>query len=245
MKKPTPEERLIVALDVPTAKDAQKWIKKLSPVVKRFKVGMELFTAEGPQTVTAINTAGARVFLDLKFFDIPNTMAGALRSAATLKPFLVNVHALAGPAALARCAQEMKKLKTPPKLLAVTVLTSFSEQELKRIGLGGVDATVTKLCGMALKAGLDGVVASPREAALLRKKFGNDFLIVTPGVRPAWADANDQKRITTPYDAIRNGADYIVVGRPVLDAPDPRETARRIIDEIKEACAWKKKAGRI
>ncbi len=238
MKKIKPEERLIVALDVPTMAQAAKWLKKLSPVVKHFKVGSELFTAAGPETLKKVNSAGAKVFLDLKFFDIPNTMASALESAAALKPLLVNIHALSGPAAIAHCAQSLKKLKNPPKLLAVTILTSFTEQELKKIGFsGGVEKTVLRLCRMALDAGADGVVASPMEAAKLRREFGDYFLIVTPGVRPAWSAKNDQQRIATPLDAIKNGADYIVVGRPILGAPNPLKAARMVIDEIEEACS--------
>lgn len=233
MKRPTPEERLIVALDVPSAADAARWAKKLSPAGCRFKIGMELFTAVGPAVFK--NIPGG-IFLDLKFFDIPNTMAGALRSAARLKPFLVNVHALAGPAALAECAKAVRAVKNGPKLLAVTVLTSFTGAELKKIGINApLDKTVKKLCGMALEAGADGVVASPRETAMLRREYGKKFLIVTPGVRPAWAAANDQKRIATPRDAIKDGADYIVVGRPVLSAKKPLEAARRITAEIRRA----------
>ena len=236
MKKIRPEERLIVALDVPTMARAEKWVRRLSPAVTRFKIGSELFTAAGPETLKSVNASGARVFLDLKFFDIPNTMAGALESAAALKPFLVNVHALAGPAALAHCARTLKKLKNPPKLLAVTILTSFTDEELKKIGFNaGTGAMVSRLCRMALKAGADGVVASPLEAARLRKEFGKDFLIVTPGVRPAWSAKNDQQRIATPRDAIKNGADYIVVGRPILGAANPLKAARLVVDEIRDA----------
>jgi len=231
-----PKDRLIVALDVPTPAEAAKWARKLSPAVGYFKVGLELFTAGGPDTVKSINEQRARVFLDLKFFDIPNTMAGALAAAAKLKPALVNIHALAGPEAIRLCAQTLKKLKNPPKLLAVTVLTSFSNEELKKTGVKyGSAKMVSHLCRTALDAGADGVVASPLETKKLRDEFGTKFIIVTPGVRPSWAEKNDQKRVATPYQAIKDGADYIVVGRPILTAPNPLKAARMVIDEIAEA----------
>lgn len=233
MKKPAPEERLIVALDVPSAAEAARRAKIIAPAGCNFKVGLELFTGAGPR---AFKNIPGGIFLDLKFFDIPNTMTGAVRSAALLNPFLVNIHALAGPAAIEQCARTVREIKNGPKLLAVTVLTSFTGAELKKIGIAAsMEKTVKNLCGMALEAGADGVVASPLEAAMLRREFGKDFLIVTPGVRPAWAVANDQKRIATPYDAIKSGADYIVVGRPVLSAEKPLEAARLIIGEIRQA----------
>jgi orotidine-5'-phosphate decarboxylase len=233
LKTIRPKDRLIVALDVPTRAEAVRWARKLSPAVSFFKVGLELFTAGGPETVNGVKKSGADVFLDLKFFDIPNTMAGALRSAALTKPALVNVHALAGPEALALCAETLGKLKNPPKLLAVTVLTSFSNEELKKTGVKYSSAKmVSRLCKTALDAGADGVVASPLETKKLRDEFGGDFLIVTPGVRPEWAAKNDQKRVATPRDAITDGADYIVVGRPILSAPDPLKAARMVIEEI-------------
>ncbi|MBI3793522.1 MAG: orotidine-5'-phosphate decarboxylase [Nitrospinae bacterium] len=233
MKTIKPKDRLIVALDVPSPAEAKKWAKKLSPTVGFFKVGLELFTAGGPETVAGIRALGADVFLDLKFFDIPNTMAGALKSAAKLKPSLVNVHALAGPEALAKCAETLKQLKNPPKLLAVTILTSFSNEELKKTGVKhGSAKMVSHLCRMALDAGADGVVASPLETKKLRDEFGEKFLIVTPGVRPEWSAKNDQKRVATPREAIDDGADYIVVGRPILSSPNPLEAAKKVVEEI-------------
>ncbi|MBI5638111.1 MAG: orotidine-5'-phosphate decarboxylase [Nitrospinae bacterium] len=237
--KPTADERLIVALDVPTAAEAARWARRLSQAVKHFKIGLELFTGAGP---AAFKSIPGGVFLDLKFFDIPNTMAGALNAAAALKPFLVNVHALAGPAALEQCARAVKAQKPRPKLLAVTILTSFTGTELKKIGVNiPMEKMVSRLCGIALEAGCDGVVASPLEAPRLRKEYGKNFLIVTPGVRPAWSAKNDQQRVTTPADAIKNGADYIVVGRPILSAPKPLEAARMVIEEIRLAGGGKKR----
>lgn len=232
-----PNERLIVALDAPTHATAMKRARELFPVVKFFKIGLELFTAGGPETVNGINKTGGKVFLDLKFFDIPNTMAGALASAAKLKPALVNIHALAGPEAIRQSANALKNIKNRPRLLAVTILTSFSDGELKKTGVRyGSKKMVSRLCATALESGADGVVASPLEIKMLRKEFGDDFLIVTPGVRPAWSEKNDQKRTATPYQAIKDGADYIVVGRPILTAPNPLKAAKMVIDEIREAC---------
>ncbi len=227
------EERLIVALDVPAAPEAARWAKRLSPAVKHFKIGLELFTGGGPAVFKNIPNG---VFLDLKFFDIPNTMVGALNAAASLNPFLVNVHALAGPAALEQCARAVKSQRPRPRLLAVTILTSFTGPELRKIGVNvPMEKMVSRLCGIALEAGCDGVVASPLEAPRLRKEYGKKFLIVTPGVRPAWSAKNDQQRVATPAEAIRNGADYIVVGRPILAAPKPLEAARMVIEEIRRA----------
>ncbi len=236
MKKLTPDKRLIVALDVPTFAEAGVYVRRLSPVVENFKVGLELFAHSGPEVIENIRSAGCNVFLDLKFFDIPNTMAGAVRSAASLHPFLLNVHALAGPEAMRECVKAAGKKKNRPKLLAVTILTSFNAAEMKKARISGpIDEAVLKLADSALKSGMDGVIASPKEAAKLRKKFGQKFLIVTPGVRPKWASKNDQKRVTTPFEAIKNGADYIVVGRPILKASDCAEAARKIIGEIEKA----------
>lgn len=245
-KKPTPASRLIVALDVPTAGEALNWVRRLRKCgVTTFKVGSELFTAAGPEVVKKINSAGGRVFLDLKYFDIPNTMAAAVKAAAALKPFLINVHALAGPVAMIECAKAIKIARGGTKLIAVTILTSFGAAELKKVNIKTpVDKTVLKLCRAALDSGLSGVVASPKETAKLRKAFGDRFLIVTPGIRPAWAAKNDQARIAAPGKAIRDGADYIVVGRPILSpsgddqgpsAIKPEDAVKKIIEEIEKA----------
>jgi len=236
LKKITPAERLIVALDVGTGAEALKWVKRLRPAVSTFKVGLELFCTAGPSIVKKINTLGGKVFLDLKFFDIPNTMAGAVKSACESGAFLINVHALAGPAALKKTAQTVQQIKKPPLLIAVTILTSMDEAEMNIAGIRTpLPDRVEELCGTAIGSGLDGVVASPLETRRLREKFGKDFLIVTPGVRPEWAKTDDQKRISTPFNAIMDGADYIVVGRPILAAEEPLKAAEMIIKEIKEA----------
>ena len=242
----TPANKLIVALDVPTASQALRWVRRLRKCgVTTFKVGSELFTAAGPEIVKKINGEGGRVFLDLKYFDIPNTMAGSVRQAAKLKPFLINVHALAGSKAMSECAKALKKAGGGAKLIAVTILTSFDAAELKKVNIKTpTEKTVLKLAGAALDCGLAGVVASPKETAKLRKKFGDKFLIVTPGVRPAWAAKNDQARVATPQKAIKDGADFIVVGRPILSpsgddqgssAKKPEEAVKKIIGEIETA----------
>ncbi|MFQ5433235.1 MAG: orotidine-5'-phosphate decarboxylase [Nitrospinota bacterium] len=236
-KQLNPANKLIVALDVPTAADAMRWVSRLTKCgVTTFKVGSELFTAAGPEIVKKINAQGGRVFLDLKYFDIPNTMAGAVRRAAKLKPFLINVHALAGPKALRECAKAVKKAGGGAKLIAVTILTSFDTAELEKVNIKTpTKKTVIKLARAALDCGLAGVVASPKETAQLRKMFGEKFLVVTPGVRPSWAAKNDQSRVATPLKAIRDGADFVVLGRPILSAKKPVDAVKIIIEEIESA----------
>lgn len=233
-----PKDRLIVALDVDTEAKAVNLAGLLKNDVKLFKIGLELFTSAGPAVIGKIKAMGPGVFLDLKFHDIPNTAARAVRAATRLGVFMTNVHALGGyemmKAAAEAAADEAKKLKTEkPKILAVTILTSMDEKALKKVGLDvNMEKQVLKLAVLAREAGLDGVVSSPAEAELIRREVGPGFLIVTPGVRPAWAAAGDQKRIATPKDAVGNGADYIVVGRPVTEAKDPAEAARKILQEM-------------
>lgn len=229
---------LIVALDVDNRNKALQLAEALKKEVKFFKVGLELFSACGPAIVDDLNKKSFRVFLDLKFHDIPNTVAGAARAVTKLGAAIFNVHALGGydmmeQAAKSAAAQAKESQVDKPAVLAVTILTSMDEDGLKRIGIGGtVSDAVIKLARMAKEAGLDGVVASPKEAGLIRNALGGDFVIVTPGVRPAWADPADQKRISTPAEAVKNGADFIVVGRPITAAKDPVEAVRRILKEM-------------
>ncbi len=235
----TGRERVIFALDVDNSADALKWVDKLSGEVGVFKVGLELFVSEGPALVEKIAGRGEKVFLDLKFHDIPATVAGAVRAAASLGAFMINMHALAGSEALKKAAEavregSLKAGKTPPKLLAVTVLTSHSQQTLAELGVEGSPAAAVERFALLAKAsGADGVVASPLEAGLIRYKW-SDGLIVTPGVRPAGSSLDDQSRVATPAGAVRAGADYIVVGRPIKAAEDPVDAARRIAREIDE-----------
>lgn len=233
------EDRLIVALDAPSLEDAERMAARLTGKVRAFKVGKELFTACGPEAVRAIRRSGGRVFLDLKFHDIPNTVAGACRSAAKLGAFMMNVHASGGSAMISKAAQavaEATRGADRPILLAVTVLTSMGPKDLEEIGIQRSPAEqVTSLARLAKAAGADGVVASGEEIEAIRKACGPDFKIVTPGIRPAWSETGDQKRIVTPADAIRRGADYLVVGRPITAAADPAEAASRVLDEMRGA----------
>ncbi|MDP2929196.1 MAG: orotidine-5'-phosphate decarboxylase [Candidatus Omnitrophota bacterium] len=233
-----PQDRLIVALDVDTKEKALDLVEKLKNDVKTFKVGSELFTSCGPEILAIIKNNGCGIFLDLKFHDIPNTVAKAVIAATRLGVSLINVHASGGYEMMKKAVQavaaEAKRLKMdPPKVIAVTVLTSMDENGLKKIGIDDtMEKQVLRLATLAKEAGMDGVVASPFEAKLIRKEAGDDFIIVTPGVRPEWAAVNDQKRIATPKEAVLNGANYIVVGRPITEAPDPLDAAKRILEEI-------------
>jgi len=232
-------ERIILALDVDSEKQALSLVEQLYDRVGVFKVGMQLYNSVGPGIVTRIIDLGGKVFVDLKFHDIPNTVAAAGRVMARLGAFMYNVHIAGGREMMTRAvestAQEAGKLgKTPPRILGVTVLTSISNQQLRaemKVNKD-VDELVVEWALMARECGLAGVVASPREIIPLRKACGRDFLVVTPGVRPAWSATDDQKRITTPREALLSGADYLVIGRPILAAANPREAAERIIEEL-------------
>lgn len=233
-----PIDRLIVALDVNSEEKAVDMAERLKNDVKFFKIGLELFSSCGPRIVERIEETGCYVFLDLKFHDIPATVAKAAVAITKLEPFLFNVHALGGYDMMRRTADavadEAKRLDiVKPKILAVTILTSLDEKAMKEAGIGGSPKdAVLRLSRLAKKAGLDGVVASSAETKEIRKEMGKDFLIVTPGVRPGWAAADDQKRIATPKAAIKDGADYIVVGRPIAESSDPAEAAREILKEM-------------
>jgi orotidine-5'-phosphate decarboxylase len=226
-----PKDRLIVALDVPGADDARRLVERLAGHVGVFKVGSQLFTSAGPGFVRELVGRGEKVFLDLKYHDIPNTVAGAVSAAARLGVALLDVHALGGRAMLEAAAGARPAMGA--RLLAITVLTSHDEETLRELGLEGpVSAAVARLARLAQAAGADGVVASPHEIALVREACGADFLIVTPGIRPAGARAGDQARAATPEAAVRAGADYIVVGRPITEAPDPVAAAQAIVEEM-------------
>jgi orotidine-5'-phosphate decarboxylase len=227
----TPRERLIVALDVPQAEAARELVDRLKGHVGLFKVGSQAFTAAGPELVREIVGRGERVFLDLKYHDIPNTVAGAVASAAALGVSLATVHGLGGRAMLEAAAGALPALGT--KLLAITILTSHDEGTLGEIGVPGrVADSVKRLALLASDAGMDGVVASPHEVAMIREACGRGFLIVTPGIRPAGAAAGDQARAATPAAALAAGADYLVVGRPITEAKDPAAAADAIVREM-------------
>ncbi len=234
-----PQNQLIVALDVKNLATANRLVTTLSDDVKWFKIGKQLFTAVGPASVKLLHEAKKNIFLDLKFHDIPNTVAGAVASATKIGANIINMHASGGlemmRAAGEAAEKQASELSIPkPTLLGVTILTSVDEANFQRdFGTQRkLKDQVAYLAELSQKAGLEGVVASPLEIELIRKVCGNDFLIVTPGVRPAWAASNDQQRVMTPGEAINAGADYIVVGRPITAAGNPREAARTILQEI-------------
>jgi orotidine-5'-phosphate decarboxylase len=227
-----PRQRLIVALDVCTAAAAQKIVAALGDSALTYKVGMQLYTAEGPQVVRDLIASGRRVFLDLKYHDIPNTVAGAVREAAQLGVSMLTVHTSGGGKML-QAATEAARNQPGLMVLAVTVLTSMGEHDLENIGVRGtVVDSVVRLATIAVANGCHGVVASAREASTLRTELGDHFAIVTPGVRPGGTGHGDQVRVATPAEAIASGASYIVVGRPITDAPDPAAEARAILGQI-------------
>jgi orotidine-5'-phosphate decarboxylase len=229
-------ERLIVALDAPSAAAALELVNRLENLCQWFKVGLELFSAAGPSMVEELTRRGHSIFLDLKFHDIPNTVAGAVRSAAGLGARMMTVHALGGPAMLEAAGAALAGTVDPPTLLAVTVLTSMDAAQLSAIGLELAPAAhVERLARMGLAAGMRGFVCSPQEVGALRAQAGPETTLVIPGIRPAGAAVGDQKRIATPAEALRQGASYLVVGRPITQAENPAEAAERILDEIAEA----------
>jgi orotidine-5'-phosphate decarboxylase len=229
-------KRLIVALDVPDAASAANLVGQLEKSCHWFKVGLELFVAAGPAVIEPLVARGHSVFLDLKFHDIPNTVAGAVRSAATLGVRMINVHAAGGPAMLAAAKAALEGVENPPELLAVTMLTSMDQNQANAIGIDrSTAAQVELLARMGLDAGIRGFVCSPQEVATLRALTGPDGVLVTPGIRPAGSAVGDQKRIATPAEALRQGASYLVVGRPITQAPDPAEAAEAILKEMASA----------
>jgi orotidine-5'-phosphate decarboxylase len=229
-------QRLIVALDVPSAAAAIDLVNELEPSCHWFKVGLELFTAAGPAVLEPLVKRGHSIFLDLKLHDIPNTVAGAVRSAAALGVKMITLHAAGGPAMLSAARAALDGVADPPQLLAVTVLTSMDQAQANAIGLDRSPAEqVELLARMGLEAGIRGFVCSPREVAYLRALTGPEGVLVTPGIRPAGSEIADQKRIATPAEALRQGASYLVVGRPITQAPDPAEAAEAILKEMTEA----------
>ncbi len=229
----SPRDRLIVALDVSSAIEAQRIVKAVGGSATTFKVGKQLFTAEGPSIVRDLVASGRKVFLDLKFHDIPNTVAGAVSEAAKLSVSMLTVHASGGRNMLKAAVEASSQSVSKPLILAVTVLTSLNDADLQEQGItSGVQAHVLRLAGSALQAGCGGIVASAQEASHLRQTLGTGFAIVTPGVRPAGTAAGDQARVVTPRDAISAGATYLVVGRPITHASDPASAAASILSEI-------------
>jgi orotidine-5'-phosphate decarboxylase len=227
-----PRQRLIVALDVSTAAAAQKIVAAVGDSALTYKVGLQLYTAEGPRVVRDLVASGRRVFLDLKYHDIPNTAAAAVAEAAKLGVSMLTVHAGGGKKML-RAAVEAVGANPDLTVLAVTVLTSLGSADLQQMGLGdSVQENVLRLAGIAIDSGCHGLVASAREASALRARFGAAIAIVTPGVRPRGSGVGDQVRVVTPDEAIAAGASHIVVGRPITEAPDPAAAARAILEQI-------------
>jgi len=225
-------ERIYVALDTTDVTYAVDLAEKLKGLVGGMKVGKEFFTANGPQGVQAIRDVGMPVFLDLKFHDIPNTVAGAIRAAAPIAPHIINVHAQGGPEMLKQAAQAGKDAHIP-LTIAVTILTALDRDDLEATGVPhSVEDQVVRLARLTQENGLDGVVCSAREIAPIRTVCGPDFKLVVPGIRPAWAAKGDQKRIMTPRDAVAAGADILVIGRPITQADDPVAAARKIAEEL-------------
>jgi orotidine-5'-phosphate decarboxylase len=224
------EDRIIVALDVPTKKEALKLVEKLRDQISFFKIGLQLYTAEGPEIVRAVSSIGSKVWLDLKLHDIPNTVARAVESANRLGVQLLTIH-LSGGSDMIRAATSARANNM--LLLGVTVLTSATEETLREIGIQDkVDDQVLRLAKLGVEAGIDGVVAGPHEIKTLRREFGNKIKIVVPGIRPSGTEVHDQKRTMTPRDALDAGADYLVIGRPITAHRNPREAVVKILDEL-------------
>jgi orotidine-5'-phosphate decarboxylase len=232
-------DRIIVPLDVETSREAEEIIDELTGEVGGFKIGLQLFSSAGPEFVRTVVAHGVRLFLDVKFHDIPNTVAKASAEIARLGVWMFNVHALGGSEMMLRTVDSVREVcvregLTPPKIIAVTILTSSDQNTLNEVGIGEeIGSEVVNLARLAAKCGLDGVVASPLEVNLIRQNVAiDDFLIVTPGIRPGFATNDDQKRVMTPGDAVRQGSDFLVIGRPITKAPDRRAAVREIVDEL-------------
>ncbi|SFD09706.1 orotidine-5'-phosphate decarboxylase [Pseudoalteromonas denitrificans] len=229
------DPKVLIALDYASEEDAISFVSQLSPNECRLKVGKEMFTYFGPQFVKKLIDLGFDVFLDLKFHDIPNTVAKAVVAAAQMGVWMVNVHASGGPQMMSKAKDALEQFgDKAPLLIAVTVLTSMDEQELSRLGVNKSPAEqVSYLAQLAKDSGLDGVVCSAQEAQNLKNQLGTDFKLVTPGIRPEGSDAGDQKRIMTPKEAILCGSDYLVIGRPITQSENPVETLAKINESIK------------
>lgn len=227
------DPKIIIALDYSSATPALALVERLQPSLCRLKVGKELFTASGPALLEKLMQLGFEVFLDLKFHDIPNTTAQACKAAASLGVWMVNVHALGGRKMLEAAHEAIANSKQQPKLIAVTMLTSMAQEDLADIGINVTPAEmVLRLATLARDAGLDGVVCSAQEAGMLRKHCGNEFCLVTPGIRPVQASLNDQSRVMTPQAALEAGSNYLVIGRPITQATDPLQALLGICRDI-------------
>ncbi|MBY5961409.1 orotidine-5'-phosphate decarboxylase [Marinobacter nauticus] len=228
------DPKIIVALDFPSQNPALALADQLDPAKCRLKVGKELFTRSGPDLVKALQSRGFDIFLDLKFHDIPNTTSAAVVAAAELGVWMVNVHASGGEKMMVACRERLEAFGNDrPLLIAVTVLTSMSDEDLAGIGItGSAEAHVSRLATLTKNSGLDGVVCSAQEAPRLKAEQGSDFQLITPGIRPLTADKGDQQRIMTPVDALKAGSDYLVIGRPITQSPDPLAALEAIYAEV-------------
>ena len=231
------DPKVLIALDYDDQDAAIEFVKQLSPTECRLKVGKEMFTYFGPQFVQQLIDLGFDIFLDLKFHDIPNTVAKAVTAAAKMGVWMVNVHASGGPEMMQKAKAALEEFgDNAPLLIAVTVLTSMDEAELKRLGVNKSPAEqVIYLANLAKESGLDGVVCSAQESQTLKAQFGQEFKLITPGIRPAGSDAGDQKRIMTPKQAIESGSDYLVIGRPITQSSNPAQTLNEINRSLNES----------
>lgn len=236
MKLPArPQDKIIIALDVPDTDGALRLLDSLGEAPSLCKIGLELFTAEGPSVVKAVQSRGSAVFLDLKFHDIPNTVAHAVKSAAGLGVFLTTLHACGGPVMLEAAAKAAQESGTDLLLLAVTVLTSMDTAQLSATGVTvNPEAHVLRLAGLASESGIGGIVCSPLEISSVRATYGENLRLVTPGVRPSWAATGDQKRVMTPAEAVQSGSDWLVIGRPITAAENPKEAYAKVVAEISQ-----------
>lgn len=227
------DQRIVVALDVSTATELRELVKQIPNTHCRVKIGKELFTSIGPLAIEICHDAGLEVFLDLKFHDIPNTCAKAVRAAARWGVWMTNVHCSGGTDMMRAAREILEGEAHRPLLIGVTVLTSMSGSDLQELGVSrDLESQVDHLAGLANASGLDGVVCSAQETQRLRQSLGTDFCLVTPGIRPSWAEADDQTRIVTPKDAIANGSDYLVIGRPITASDHPETAITRIVEEL-------------
>jgi orotidine-5'-phosphate decarboxylase len=234
MKSPSstisPRDRLIVALDFPTKSTALALVSALSGAASTYKIGLQLYTVEGPEIIRAVAATDAKIFLDLKLHDIPNTVAKAVAAAGELGVQMLTVH-LSGGRAMLEAAVGAKSPNL--SLLGVTVLTSATPETLRETGVNsGIEEHVLRLAELGTNCGIDGLITSPHEVRILRERLGAQMTLITPGVRPSWAAADDQKRFTTPKEALKSGADYLVIGRPITASPDPRAAVERLLEEI-------------
>lgn len=238
MKNQNIDPRIIIALDYPAEAPALELVSRLDPGLCRLKVGKEMFTRLGPVFVERLAAKGFDVFLDLKFYDIPNTVAAACAAAADLGVWMVNMHASGGRRMMEAARERLEGLRERPLLIGVTILTSMNQEDIAEIGFSGSpEENVVRLARLTRDSGLDGIVCSPLEAAAVRPEVGSDFLLVTPGVRPASASVDDQKRVMTPAKALGNGADMLVIGRPITAAADPMQALANIQAEVRSFAA--------